>query len=147
MRRLRFALEWLAFAALALLAGSGVYDIAVGAGMSGRYLQWYEARYGALPVSSVVFTCALGAFRGTVTLGCAAAGLAGVVRLRLRYFLLLGVCASWYVGTVVHKAYKGSPAGDWAQLWIAVFCLCVLGAYKLFLWLLLWRKSDSGCAP
>lgn len=145
MNRLRFAMEWLAFAALVLLAGSGVYDIAAGARTSAWYIQWHEAHYGALPVSSVVFTCALGAFRGTVTLGCAAAGLAGVLkgRLRLRYFLLLGMCVYWYVGAVVHKAYKGSPMEDWVQLWIAVFCLCVLGAYKL----ILWRKSGNGCAP
>lgn len=145
MNRLRFAMEWLAFAALVLLAGSGVYDIAAGARTSAWYIQWHEAHYGALPVSSVVFTYALGAFRGMVTLGCAAAGLAGVMkgRLRLRYFLLLGICVSWYVGAVVHKAYKGSPMEDWMQLWIAVFCLCVLGAYKLILRV----ESKNECAP
>ncbi len=145
MKRLRFAMEWLALAALVLLAGSGVYDIAAGARTSDWYIQWYEAHYGALPVSSIVFTYALGVFRGTVTLCCAAAGLAGVLkgRLQLRYFLLLGMCVYWYVGAVVHKAYKGSPMEDWVQMWIAVFCLCVLVLYKLVLWI----ESKNECAP
>lgn len=145
MKRLRFTLEWLALASLVLLAGSGIYDIAAGVRTSEWYIGWHGEHYGALPVLSVVFTYALGVFRGTVTLVCAAAGLAGVAggRLRLRYFLPLGICASWYVGAVVHKAYKGSPMEDWGQLWIAVFCLCVLGAYKL----VLWAESKDGCAP
>ena len=145
MKHLRFALEWLALAALVLLAGSGIYDIAAGARTSDWYIQWYEAHYGALPVSSIVFTYALGVFRGTVTLVCASVGAAGVMkgRIRKRYLLLLGICASWYVQALIHKAYKGSPMEDWVQMWIAVFCLCVLVAYKLVLWM----KSKNECAP
>lgn len=145
MKRLRFAMEWLALAALVLLAGSGIYDIAAGARTSDWYIQWYEAHYGALPVSSIVFTYALGVFRGTVTLVCASVGAAGVMkgRIRKRYLLLLGICASWYVQALIHKAYKGSPMEDWVQMWIAVFCLCVLVAYKLVLWM----KSKNECTP
>ena len=93
----------------------------------------------------MVFTYVLGVFRGTVTLGCAAAGLVGVAggRLRLRYFLLLGVCVYWYVGALVHNAYKGSPAEDWVQMWIAVSCLCILGTYRLMLWM----NAKNECAP
>lgn len=145
MKRLRFAMEWLALAALVLLAGSGAYDVAAGVRTSAWYIGWYGEHYGMLPVSSIVFTYALGVFRGTVTLCCAAAGLAGVMkgRIRLRYFLLLGMCAYWYVGALVHNAYKGSPIENWMQMWIAVFCLFVLGAYKL----ILWRNSKNECAP
>lgn len=145
MKRLRYALEWLAFAALVLLAGSGAYDVAAGVRTSDWYIRWHEAHYGALPLSSVVFTYALGVFRGTAALCCAAAGLAGVLkgRIRIRYLLLLGICTSWYVQTVIRKAYKGSPAEDWVQLWIAVLCLCVLIAYKLVRWI----ESKNQCAP
>lgn len=145
MKRLRYALEWLALAALVLLAASGVYGIAVGVRTSEWYVGWYGEHYGALPVSSVVFTYALSAFRGTVTLGCAAVGAARIVkgRIRKRYLLLLGICASWYVQALIHKAYKGSPMEDWVQMWIAVFCLFVLGAYKLILWI----NSKNECAP
>lgn len=132
---MRSALEWLALSALVLLAGSGVYDIAAGIRSSVWYLSWHEAQYGALPLSSVVFTYALGVFRGAVTLGCAAAGLAGIAkgRIPLWHLLPLGLCAYWYVGTVVHKAYKGSPAHDWVQLWIAAACLGVTAAYHVVL--------------
>ena len=86
-----------------------------------------------MPVSLVISAYMLGVFRGTAALACAAAGAAGIARgrLRLRYFLALGLCASWYVQAVVHKAYKGSPAEDWVQLWIAVFCLGALIVYRL----------------
>lgn len=145
MKHLRFALEWLALAALVLLAGSGIYGIAAGVKVSNWYIWWYGLHYGALPVSSIVFTYALGVFRGTVTLVCAAVGAAGVMkgRIRKRYLLLLGICASWYVQALIHKAYKGSPMEDWVQMWIAVFCLCVLAAYKLVLWI----ESKNECAP
>ena len=129
MKHLRYALEWLALAALVLLAGSGVYDVAAGVRTSAWYIGWHGEHYGMLPVSSIVFTYALGVFRGTVT--------------RLRYFLLLGMCAYWYVGVLVHNAYKGSPMENWMQMWIVVFCLFVLGAYKLILWM----NSKNECAP
>jgi hypothetical protein len=35
------------------------------------------------------------------------------------------------VQAVIHKAYKGSQAEDWVQLWIAVFCLGALIVYRL----------------
>lgn len=112
MKRLRFALEWLALAALVLLAESGIYDIAAGVRASEWYIGWHGEQYGALPVSSVVFTYVLGVFRGTVTLGCAAAGLVGVAggRLRLRYFLLLGVCIL-VCGGASPQRLQGKPCG------------------------------------
>lgn len=133
MKVWKYALGWLAFAGLLLLAGSGVYDAAGGIRASARYLQWYGEHYGAIPVSLVISAYMLGVFRGTAALACAAAGAAGIARgrLRLRYFLALGLCASWYVQAVVHKAYKGSQAEDWVQLWIAVFCLGALIVYRL----------------
>ena len=102
MKVWKYALGWLAFAGLLLLAGSGVYDAAGGIRASARYLQWYGEHYGAMPVSLVISAYMLGVFRGTAALACAAAGAAGIARgrLRLRYFLALGLWISW--GRISH---------------------------------------------
>ncbi len=88
MKVWKYALGWLAFAGLLLLAGSGVYDAAGGIRASARYLQWYGEHYGAMPVSLVISAYMLGVFRGTAALACAAAGVLAAAAAAL---VLMGV--------------------------------------------------------
>ncbi len=143
MKKAKYRLQYLAVVSLLLLTASGIYDAAAGVQATRWYLRWHEEHYGAMAVPSVIFTYCLGLFRGAVTLCCGGIGLAQATKGRIRawYLVLLGVCTSWYVGSMFHHAYRGISQEKWTQMLIAVSCFAAVTARQ---WAGRRRAAHSG---